>query len=223
MACSLCRNHHHNARSCPETVKCSLCNTRGHNRRTCPNKIRCGICTRPGHNARGCPGREEFNPAPILKEFPLPSGPRLSELKSSCGWFSDEILRINNEERESFERALKTLPTYENFRSAFKRLVDTVHKASGFRLYVGRSGDNSQLILNRFRYHFDNRNAFHLQPVFRVRTTTMRIHRWEELSIRWVRSKHELGVLCCNNDIPNDCGPWPSTENSIIYIAAGYW
>lgn len=222
MSCSICGRASHNAKNCPHTVKCSLCEKAGHNRRTCPNKNRCSICDRPGHNARACHGREAFDPSPILKDFPLPIGPRLTELNPTCGWFSEEILRSHNQEREEFERTLARLPKYENFRSAFKQLVSTVHRASGFKLYVGRSGNTPQHLLKRFNYHFATKGSFWIQPVFLARTKLMRLRRWEELSIRWTKSKHELGVLCCNNDIPNDCGNWPATDYSVIYVVAGY-
>jgi hypothetical protein len=101
--------------------------------------------------------------------------------------------------------------------------VDTVHKASNFNLYVGRAGDSAAHVLNRFRHHYKQRNALWIQPVFRARTNLMRLKRWEELSIRWTKAQEALGVLCCNNDVPDDRGPWPSTEFAVIYVAAGYY
>jgi hypothetical protein len=222
MKCSLCGRKSHTARSCTYSVRCSLCDKPGHNRRTCPNTLRCSICKEPGHNARTCVQRKPLDTTPILRDFPLPIGPRISELSTITGWFSIAILNGQSLEREKFEQALETLPQYENFGNAFRQVVNAVHKASRFNLYVGRAGHSPVHILKRFRFHSDHRNSLWIQPIFRARTELMRLRRWEELAIRWTRAQHELGVLCCNNDVPNDCGPWPSTEFTLVYVAAGY-
>lgn len=222
MACTYCHEDGHNVATCTEPRRCRGCGDPWHDLRTCGSVRRCGACDGIGHNIRTCaqvdaPDAVDDSYADD-DDVPLPRGPRLTYLDGG-GWHSVDVFRDEDENAALF-RAVESLKTSQSFRPAFKRIVSAVHRASKYQVYVGRTGATLAHLLNRFRAHQENHRAAWILPVVRVATDRLRDDNWEGRAIRWTLNRHRAGVLCCNNDVADQRGGWPRTEESLIYVAA---
>jgi len=245
--CMLCDRIGHNSRTCPSSNQCSLCGVRGHNARACPNSVQCSWCKEIGHNVRGCPntvtcskcGQPGHNASTCnasigiargyererqlqrdLDSLELPRG-KIDDLHRKAEWHHRDIL-IDKSERElkDLDGAVKRLKEYTQFSAAVQRIMDRVHKASKYIVYVGRAGMTSEHLLNRFRSHENSRRARFISPVLCARTDIIKDEKWEDRAIRLVNYWNRKNKLCCNNNVCSDGGGWPSTSYSLIYVVA---
>lgn len=218
--CGTCGITGHNSRTCPNVNRCSICNGFGHNARTCSEARRCSICDSANHDARNCPelSRENISIAAMVDRLyrttQIPRGRRLSDLEPSDGWFGRRELD------DQLDEYVERLPVFARLSSAFSALVAVVHKASDYGVYVGRAGATAQHLRQRFESHRETRGAKWIRPVFRVNTEHMKVRRWEEAAIRWVKMHDARGTLCCSNQVYDDRGPWPRTDQSVLYVVA---
>lgn len=219
--CTICGEPGHNSRTCSDVNRCSICSGFGHNARTCPDARRCSICDSAHHDVRSCTelSRENVSLAAAIdrlyRNTETPRGRRLSDLSHAEGWFGRRD--VGNEEFECF---IDKLPVFARLSNAFGELVSAVHKASEFTVYVGRAGATAQHVRARFDNHQEKRKAKWIRPVFRANTEHMRVRRWEEAAIRWVKMHDARGTLCCDNNVYDDRGPWPRVEQSVLYVVA---
>jgi hypothetical protein len=133
------------------------------------------------------------------------------------GWFS---AGVHNDEHEkaALAEAIERLPRLTRWQPAFQELAAIVHKASNHMVYVGRTGATVKHLLGRFAHHRENRDGRWIFPVLRVSTDKVRKERWESMAIRWTMARMREGQLCCNNDVADQRGNWPDTEDCLIYV-----
>lgn len=210
--CGICGQRGHNATTCCCSVRCGLCDGVGHNRRTCPNTIRCGRCGQRGHNSRTC--ADDANDRDL--EIALPRGPRLTDLDRHPEWHGAEVF----DDATTLEQAINRLERREYFKPAMRLLAAAVHRASNRHVYVGRCGGSARHLISRFFSHWRNHDARWITPVVRVSTRELRRQQWEAKAIRWAKLREHRGELCCNNDVVDQRGQWPSTPDSLIYVVA---
>jgi hypothetical protein len=160
-------------------------------------------------------GGEDFE----IDDISVPRGRKFEALEHVDGWFSHAAHDIGDES-DRLAAHIAQLPRSTHWKTAFKEVVAAVHKASKHVLYVGRTGASVPHLLRRFADHQQRRDASCIFPVIRVPTHILREEQWERNSIRWVLLRAQQGRLCCNNDVADQRGSWPETDDCLIYIVA---
>ena len=160
-------------------------------------------------------GPERFD----VDDVSVPRGRKFEELEHVHGWFSHAVHDVGHE-ADRLAAHIDQLPRYVHWQTAFKEIVAAVHKASKHVLYVGRTGATVPHLLGRFADHRQRRDANSIFPVIRVPTRVLREEQWERHAIRWVLRRAQQGRLCCNNDVADQRGSWPETDDCLIYVVA---
>lgn len=126
---------------------------------------------------------------------------------------------------EWLRRGIAAAPFYERFSKAAQHLIHCIHAVPRLyndcslgevEVYVGRTGEDTDLLRGRWREHFLSKK--HESGMVAFRCWTDEVGAWETLAIRALTMLNNKSRLCVKNASVNGDGRLPSTPWSCIYV-----